>query len=72
MVGAKQRVILRYPTIKFLRGAGTQAVSLNVVGGSGGPVQKLYTSPSLGQTFLDESPQIAISTYINSISTEEV
>jgi microcystin-dependent protein len=54
----------------FLRGSGSQAVTLNVIAGAGGAVQKTYNSPSLGTVYADEAAQIQTSNYVNGINTE--
>ena len=54
----------------FLRGAGSQIVSLNAIAGSGNPVAKTYTSPSLGTAYADETQQITTSNYVNQINQE--
>ena len=55
----------------FLRGAGTQIVSLNAIAGSGNAVAKTYNSPPLGTIFPDETIQSTTSSYVNSINQEE-
>jgi microcystin-dependent protein len=62
----------RVPNYKgiFLRGAGTQAVNLNVIAGAGGAVQKTYNSPSLGTIYTDETAQSTTSNYVNGITQE--
>jgi microcystin-dependent protein len=54
----------------FLRGAGTQIVSLNAIAGSGNAVAKTYSSPPLGVTYADETQQTTTSDYVNQINQE--
>jgi len=54
----------------FLRGAGSQAVNLNVIAGAGGALQKMYSSPNLGTVYADEAAQIQTSNYVNQINQE--
>ena len=70
--GYPQYARFRVPNFRglFLRGAGSQIVSLNAIAGSGNAVGKTYTSPALGTTYADETQEITTSDYVNQINQE--
>ena len=64
--------VANYPGL-FLRGAGSQIVSLNAIAGSSGnAVGKTYTSPPLVTTYADETQQITTSDYVVNQINQEV
>ena len=54
----------------FLRGAGSQFVAQPVVAGSGNPVGKNYTAPTLGTTLCDQSIQATTNTLTPNIQVK--